>query len=159
MDVNIMAGGRVGQPGLARCTPAVGKVGRLAGRWRNCCCNNAPPSRDHGRCPRQRVTKFRKPVRRNKTRKARSSTACGWMRAERKGQERLTNPPFFPEQMWGKIAANPSSRFTGRCQFQQQIRPSVHPLGVVGQGGTVTTDGPFSRTTSSFQVPLLVIVF
>jgi hypothetical protein len=125
MDVNIMAGGRVGQPGLARCTPAVGKVGRLAGRWRNCCCNNAPPSRDHGRCPRQRVTKFRKPVRRNKTRKARSSTACGWMRAERKGQERLTNPPFFPEQMWGKIAANPSSRFTDRKKGCFELPASV----------------------------------
>ena len=127
MDVNIMAGGRVGQPGLARCTPAVGKVGRLAGRWRNCCCNNAPPSRDHGRCPRQRVTKFRKPVRRNKTRKARSSTACGWMRAERKGQERLTNPPFFPEQMWGKIAANPSSRFTDRKKGCFELPASVVP--------------------------------
>ena len=33
MDVNIMAGGRVGQPGLARCTPAVGKVGRLPCQW------------------------------------------------------------------------------------------------------------------------------
>ena len=35
MDVNIMAGGRVGQPGLARCTPAVGMVGRLAWWWRH----------------------------------------------------------------------------------------------------------------------------